>query len=293
MYIIHNNNLIARADANISLEDRGFRFGDGVFETIAVINAVPVNLRLHLKRLFWGVKAMKIASKIEAENLRNQCFALIKKNDVSTGILRIFITRGCGSMGYLPSPHIVANVVITANSTNRVKIANITAMGRIFGTKICKGESGFAGGNSNITADVRLAVSSYIKPSPKSYPTAFKIMGNLNSVLSRIEAKEKGVNDVLLLNEQGFISETSSANIFIYDGDMLYTPHIKTGATLGTMRASVIQYYRNNLAVRVKKGNFTLDILQRAKRVFTSNSVMGFQEVCLIKHNEQTIFKLG
>ena len=196
-------------------------------------------------------------------------------------------------MGYLPSPDISANVIITANSTNRVKIANITDISRIFDPKICKGKAGFVGGNGNITADVCLAVSSYVKPSPKSYPVAFKIMGNLNSVLSRIEAKEKGVNDVLLLNERGFITETSSSNIFIYDGDVLYTPHIKTGATLGTMRASLIQYYRNNLAVAVKKGHFKLDILQKAKRVFTSNSVMGFQEVRLIKHNEQTIFKLG
>ena len=97
-------------EANISLDQRGFLYGDGLFESCKIYNGKIYNFNEHLSRLNKGLKALKI--NFPTTNLEKQCLHLINKNQIAEGILRISISRGQGSLGYLPLDEIEPLLII-------------------------------------------------------------------------------------------------------------------------------------------------------------------------------------
>ncbi|NDF12774.1 MAG: hypothetical protein EB060_08210 [Proteobacteria bacterium] len=235
-HCVLNSKLLPLAEAHISVADRGFRFGDGVFETIAVYGGVPYQWELHQKRLESGLEAIKIRA--ETQNLRKLSLELIAKNNVKNGVLRIAISRGVGSLGYFPDKP-KATVVIEAENRT-FKAPDVIALG----------------------------LSSYEKPSPACLPVEYKLAQGLNSTLARMEAVEKNCFDALLLNGQKHITETSSANIFWIKDSMLYTPAPECGVLLGTTRAAMIRLS----PYPVRQGSFPLQEMLDAEEVFLTNA---------------------
>src|SRR4051812_49078958 len=95
------NKFFPKDQACISIEERGFKFGDGVFETIRISDSIPYQWDLHLARLKEGIDALKIPA--DLANLYALSLELIRKNNVKEGLLRISVSRGIGSNGYLPT----------------------------------------------------------------------------------------------------------------------------------------------------------------------------------------------
>ena len=87
--------------ASISIDERGFRFGDGIFETIKIIDSQLQYLDLHLARMQRGLVDIKI--KYDVKDLGSLTEELIKKNNIQAAFLRISVSRGIGSYGYLPA----------------------------------------------------------------------------------------------------------------------------------------------------------------------------------------------
>ena len=154
---------------NISYHDRGFRFGDGLFETINITNSQPYLLTYHLERLSEGLEILKIAVDLSA--VKEQLYSLIDRNNHKDGIARIIISRGIGSVGYLPQ-----------DCSPTVSIE--TAMANPISRK-----------------PVKVCLSSIEKPSPKALPTSIKLLQGLNSTLAKMEAKERGYFEGILLNQ--------------------------------------------------------------------------------------------
>ena len=190
-YSIVNGRLVDAAEAVISIEDRGFRYGDGVFETIAVHGGVPYQFEWHMARLASGLQAVKIS--FPTESLRDHCRQLLKKNALADGILRIQVTRGAGSRGYLPE---------TADATFAMETMALPPLP---------------------PKPVSLWQSTYRKISEHALPVRYKLCQGLNSTLARMEAAEHHCFDALLLNERGHPCETSSANLFWFKNATLYT----------------------------------------------------------------------
>src|SRR5262249_9052616 len=109
-FVIINNRLLPGSEATISIQDRGFKFGDGLFETLRVHRGVPYQFAMHLARLHSGLTALRIDA--DLTDIPAQCRELLRKNAVEDGLLRIQITRGSGSRGYLPMPETPPSVVI-------------------------------------------------------------------------------------------------------------------------------------------------------------------------------------
>ena len=105
-YVVINQKILPKSRALISVEQRACRFGDGVFETCLVRDGVVYNFENHLKRLIGGLLALEI-NDFESKNLSfdlvKNSYLLIKKNHLKNGILRISVSRGIGSKGYLPT----------------------------------------------------------------------------------------------------------------------------------------------------------------------------------------------
>lgn len=235
-HCIINGRLTPATEAAISIQDRGFKYGDGVFETIAIHAGVPYQYDWHMQRLARGLAAIRIPFAVET--LREQCRQLLAHNHATQAILRIQITRGNGGRGYLPDANTTPNVVIT------------TIPAPIL---LCK--------------PVTLWQSHYAKVSPAALPVQYKLCQGLNSTLARLEAEENQCTDALMLNDKRQLCETSSANIFWIKGGHLYTPELSCGALEGSTRAALLRL------APVRETIADLDTLLEADAVFVTNSV--------------------
>ncbi len=240
-FVIINNQLIEAEKAQISIQDRGFRFGDGVFETIPVLAGVPYQFDWHVERLRKGLHAIRINCNLHT--LNEQCRKLLKENAVADGILRIQVTRGIGSIGYLPdSDHPQAGATIVIETLPMPKVP---------------------------TQDISLWLSSYRKITPSSLPVQYKLCQGLNSTLARIEAQEQQCYEALLINHAEELCETASGNLFWFKDETIYTPALSCGALEGSMRASVMRL--SPYPVQEVKEN--AEALKDAQEVFITNAV--------------------
>lgn len=243
--------LIPSDQAVIPVQDRGFRYGDGVFETIAVYDGTPYQWELHMKRLEAGLCALTIPC--DTSEIRHNALDLLQQNELRDATIRIAISRGIGSIGYRPTTHGgSATVVIEACERDVPPLDPAT-----------------------------LYLSSYEKVSAKALPVQFKLAQGLNSTLVRIEAAEHGCLDGLQLNTHGFICETSSANIFWRVGKTLYTPELSCGLLDGTTRAAILRCS----PYAVEQGRYELSALQAADAVVITNSNWQVAAITALKPN--------
>lgn len=230
------------------MHDRGFRYGDGVFETVAVHGGAPFRLGWHLKRLARGLDAVRIAFSVHG--LEKECAALIAANKTKDGLLRIQVTRGAGGRGTLPDKKTKPTCVIETLPLPEIPKKPVT-----------------------------LWLSSYRRIAPSALPVRYKLCQGLNATLARLEADDHGCFEALMLNARGEICETSSANIFWLKGGTLYTPSLSCGALEGSMRALVMKLS----PYKVKQVRAGLKTLAAADAVFLTNAAWGAVAVAGLK----------
>lgn len=233
-----NGRFIPAGQPCIRAQDRGFRFGDGVFETIAVTRGLPYQWDFHVQRLQAGLAALSIG--LEISGLFMDALELLARNEVSEGMLRIAVSRGAGSRGYLPLPECTPLVLMETLPLP-----------------------------SRPEEGVTLLFSEIEKISPRALPVSCKIAAvGLNSTLARMEAERAGCFDALQLNARGEICETSSANIFWLRDGTLYTPALSCGVLSGSTRHALMRLS----PWPVIEGVFMPDTLRGAQAVMLTNA---------------------
>lgn len=236
-----NGSFLLAHRAAVAVGDRGFRFGDGLFETIRVVRCVPIGWDDHMQRLADGLRALFI--EFDVNLLEPAARKLLQKNDGKEGFLRIAISRGAGSRGYAPfPPNMPPSWVIEWMPQEHTDPKPAT-----------------------------LYLSSIARIPPACLPTKSKLAQGLNSTLAIMEAQRNGADEALQLTPDGFIAEASSANIFWLKGAMLFTPSLDTGCLAGITREKILRL--SPIATRiVQEGLSTLD---DAECVFLTNSRVG------------------
>lgn len=240
-YAYVKNQFLKLSDAKISIKERGFRFGDGVFETIRIKNYVLYDYELHLVRIKNGLTAIKI--EFDSNIILDIANKLIKKNNQKNGFLRFSISRGVGSRGYYPT-YCKPTLVIETENARRLK-----------------------------STPINLGISSYSKISPKSFPVNYKLMQGMNSTLSLIEARDNGFFDAIMLNSEGNIVETTSANIFALKNGDIYSPSGKEGVLYGVTREKII----NNFSVIEQP--IALANIQEFDNLFITSVAIGAKKI--------------
>src|SRR5437773_1691656 len=102
MLVLLNGQFVPEQEAMISVLDRGFLYGDGLFETLRVFNGKPFRWQQHLERLQRGADFLKISLPFAPEELSDFVEQLIAKNQMPSSLLRITLARGVGPRGYSP-----------------------------------------------------------------------------------------------------------------------------------------------------------------------------------------------
>jgi len=235
LHILFNQQIIPQEKASIPIDDRAFRYGDGLFETLRIIDQQPLWWDEHIARLETGMKILNLVG--DLTNLKNHCQDLINKNNISDGVLRIALSRGSGGRGYLPL------------NTNPLLIAETLPLPPALPEKII------------------LALSKWRSIPPACLPNPAKLSQGLNHILAAQEASPQFAALQLSIDEK--IACTSSHNIFWLKNDILHTPSLETGCLAGIARAKIIQ----NSPWEIQTGLFDLKELLAAKGVIISNSL--------------------
>ena len=215
-----NGKLIPEKDAKISVFDHGVLYGDGVFEGVRGYNGRIFKLKEHLERLYNSAKAIMLEIPLGFAELENAIIQTVRANKLKDCYIRIVVTRGVGDLGLDPRKCKTPTLFIIANKIE------------LFPKRLYKE------GISIVTAATRRNL-------PESVNPAIKSLNYLNNILAKIDAINSGVLEALVLNTEGYVSECTGENIFIYKKGTLFTPPVSAGALEGVTRDTVIEIALN------------------------------------------------
>ena len=240
-YSCLNGRYVLASRAAVPVTDRGFRFGDGVFETIRLTQGVPYRWEAHITRLTEGLTALRIPA--PKTDLAVTARRLIRKNKTGEGFLRIAVSRGTGSRGYLPHPP-------TAPANWLIEHLPPTPVPQ---------------------QPYRLWLSTRARIPLQCLPTNAKLAQGLGSTLALLEAQDYACDEALQLSTGGLLCEAASANLFWIKHETLCTPSLETGCLAGVTRETLLRL--SPLPTRVLEANIAE--LQSAEAVFLSNTRLG------------------
>lgn len=241
-----NGDLKPVAEASVSVMDHGLLYGDGIFEGLRFYNGVIFKLKEHLIRLEMSAKAIGLNIPYDREQLTEAMLSLLSGFSEPNGYIRLVVTRGVGKLGIDPSNCEKPSVFIIADG-----LAMISDEARQKGISL-------------ITASTRRLPVDGLDPRVKS-------LNYLNHILARMEANAAGVDDAILLNQQGLVTEASVANVFIVRQGILMTPPVSDGALDGITRESVIEV-AIELGTEVKECSITQYDLYTADECFLTGT---------------------
>jgi len=244
-YAYVNGKYMRKEEASISVYDHGFLYGDGVYEAIRSYNGIVFKLREHLDRLYESAKSIKLTVPVEKEELGRIVVDVLRKNNLKDGYVRIVLSRGLGKMGVDPRNCPKATVVVMAESRQP-----------LFGETVK--------GISAIVSSLRRTPSWSLDP-------RIKTLNYLNNILAKIEAIEAGVEEAIMLNEQGYVAETSTENIFVVKNGIIATPHPSLGVLKGITRDVIIRAAKD-IGYSLEERCITVHELYNADEVFVTGT---------------------
>ncbi|PYQ69810.1 MAG: branched-chain-amino-acid transaminase [Acidobacteria bacterium] len=201
------------ADATVSVFDHGLLYGDGVFEGIRAYNGRVFKLERHVERLFDSAKAIRLAIPHTPSEICDIVLESCRRNAIVDGYLRVVVTRGPGDLGVDPRKCPRAELIVIVKPTLSIYAAPSTG--------------------------IRLVTSTFRRNSIECLSPAIKSLNYLNNVLARIEANDRGADEALMLDMNGFVAEATVDNFFIVTDHALVTPPTATNLK-GVTRETIL-----------------------------------------------------
>ncbi len=232
----------------VSIHDRGFQYGDGVFETLAVFEGRPLLWRLHLLRLQQGCVRLGIASP-DARQLQAEADRLCAS--AGRAVLKIIVTRGESRRGYAQPQGVQPTRVL-----ERLPWPDYCSANALDGVDVC-------------------VCRARVSPNPAL--AGLKHLNRLEQVLARSEWRTEYAEG-LMLDQDGNLIEATASNVFLVSQGMLLTPDLSESGVAGVMRATVLDR-AEALSIPYRVAPVSLDMLHGAVEVFLTNSLIGIWPV--------------
>src|SRR5262245_10979884 len=227
-------------EASVSVFDHGLLYGDGVFEGIRAYNGRVFKLERHIDRLFDSAKAIRLEIPHTHADLCELVLESCRQNDIIDGYVRLLVTRGPGDLGIDPRKCPRAEVIIIARKTIAIYRSPL--------------------------AGIRVVTSTFRRNSPDALSPSIKSLNYLNNILARIEANDRGADEALMLDAQGYVAEATVDNFFIVTDRALVAPPTATnlkGITRETLVGVAV-----SLGIHTEESPFTLFDVWTAKEAF-------------------------
>ena len=258
--IFLNNRLVDKADATISVFDHGLLYGDGVFEGIRSYGGLVFKLREHLDRLFESAHTLMLEIPMTKERLEKAVVQTLKANRLKDAYIRLVVTRGVGDLGLDPRKCRQPALFIIADE--------IMLYPRAYYEK-----------------GLQIATVPTVRNHPEALNPQLKTLNYLNNILAKIEATNAGVDEAILLNSQGYVTECTGENIFYVRGKCIATPPPYVGILRGITR-SVVMRIAKELGFSVEEDVFTRHELYTADEVFLTGTAAEIVPVVKIDNRQ-------
>ncbi|PAU95631.1 hypothetical protein CK503_00780 [Aliifodinibius salipaludis] len=245
-WVIFDGNITPANRPVVPVVSRGLMYGDGIFETLRTYKGKTVLFEDHIARLHSGmcILGMKVDPELKIGAIKEQLRKLLKKQQLlsTDAIVRMQVWRD-GQRGYHPQDKSDIHYSITAS--------------------VCP---------DNFSTPTLATVDRRRVPS-RSIPSSVKFTNGINYILAAQEAAERGGDDALMQTIDGFISETTIANIFWVKGNTIFTPDEECDLIPGITRNIVLEIIEKSNRWKYKEGKYYLDHLLDADAVWICNSV--------------------
>jgi branched-chain amino acid aminotransferase len=231
-------------EAKVSVFDHGLLYGDGVFEGIRAYDGVVFQLDAHLDRLYRSAKVIWLNIPLTKEAMRDAVLETLRRNKLQNGYIRLVVTRGEGDLGLDPKNCARPTTFIIAIPAQPLYGEDAKRRG------------------------LRMIVATTRRNTTDSTSHEIKSLNYLNSILAKIEANTRGVNDAIMLDSRGFVAEASVMAVFIVKDGELLTPPLHASLLASITRHFIIGM-ASELRLTVKETDITLFQLRTADEVLT------------------------
>lgn len=207
-----NGTILPEAEASVSVLDRGFLFGDSVYEVMRTEGSIPFAWPEHLVRLRRSAEGIGLEIDLDDRGIMRRVKETLAAAEVDEAYIRIIVTRGTGlapniDLDFAPGP-----------ATYVVMVRELPSVASI----------------------VRLAVIPRLRTDRRSLDPGIKSGNYLNNLLGLAEARAKGATDCLFLNQLGHLTEASTANFYLVIDGTIYTPPLSAGLLSGITRGLLL-----------------------------------------------------
>jgi branched-subunit amino acid aminotransferase/4-amino-4-deoxychorismate lyase len=237
-FISFNRQIISANDASISAISSASLYGKGVFTTIAIYGGKPFLYEKHWRRLCENSKKLGIKL-VDEETCKTELYNLIEVNKILNGRMRITLFDESASK------------IWSFQTENKTSFLIITA-------------------DLREVSNINLTVSPF-RINSTSPLANIKSCNYLEQTVALEEAKDRGFDEAIRLNERGEITSATMANIFWLKDEKLFTPSLKTGCLAGTTREFILENYK---CFEVENG---LESLENADEIFLTSSGIGIK----------------
>lgn len=248
-FIVYNNQLINRNDLKLSEKNRGFLYGDGFFESIKIFNRKPFNFENHFKRIQSSANYLDLIFKISKQDFLNIIIQLLENNKIINGYIRISVFRE--SLGkYCPDSNDSSFII----SSKEDKNSCFTVNSNYLNLGVYK---------ENLKSNSKIS--------------NLKSLNSLLYVMASKYALENKYDDVLLLNTNENIIESTNSNLFVFNKGVVFTPPLSDGCVDGSMRKLLLSIIKNEYEIKVQSLSFQQ--IQQSEEIILSNAISGVRRV--------------
>jgi branched-chain amino acid aminotransferase len=255
MKIYLDGKFVDETDAKVSVFDHGLLYGDGVFEGIRLYGGNVFRLEEHLERLEYSAKAILLDLPLTREKMSWATCETCRQNGLRDAYIRLVVTRGVGDLGLAPWLCPKPSMFIIASKISLYP------------------QEYYDNGLSIVTVPTR-------RINPAALPPTIKSLNYMNNILGKIEAKQFGALEAIMLNDQGYVAECTADNVFIVHKGEIITPAASQGALRGVTRSAIFDIARE-LGVPVREADMTRYDVWCADECFLTGS--GAEVIPVVK----------
>lgn len=245
-----NGIFVNRSDAQISISNRAFRYADGCFEAVRIMNGYPVFWPLHWERLTRTLEMLHIELILNETAIKDIIVKLISKNQCSSGMLRIMVSREDGGK-YMPKGN-EAQVYLELTEMETTHYPEPVTSKRAM-----------------LFEEFRL---------PSHELGNHKTLNKTLHVLAAVYAKKNGCDEAFLINDKGVIAEAISSNIFLIKNGAIIMPPLNDGGLNGTIRRVLFQNSKS-IGCPIQERSLATEELLEAEELWTTNAGAGISAI--------------
>lgn len=260
--------LVPAGEATVHVRDRGFMYGDAVFETLRIYGGEPFEWTAHVNRLRRSCETLGFADALPpADDLRERVDETIVANELRDASLKLSVSRGSQPGKLTPDENVDPTIVVYISELPRAGLE----------------------GERVWDSPAQLQIAETTRTPNSAIPADAKTHNYLNGILARLELRGSESDEAIMCSPRGFLAEGATSNLFFVVNETLYTPTADLPLLPGVTRGVVLSL-ADEAGIPIETGRYTPDSLQEASEVFVTNSTWELRPVTQV---DEESFEVG